>query len=449
LSLSRLSDILKSMKRTIRQNNPIAAGDIREVTVTSLGDRGIGVARLGNGILFIPRGRPGDRVEVKLTKWKNKFGSAEIVNILEPSKMGCDPGCKSFERGCGGCQLLHLKPSEVRAWKQKYLRDSLKKHIPLSFHVPDILAHPEPQTGYRNKFSLQVDGPTSMCGIMSEYSRSIVPVKTCPITAEGNQKGYDLILEGEAGNLPDDITQLHLRSNRNGEWGLLLYATHFTREMKAWAKALVELPDGAQGVGVQAGKQYRLLAGKPDISETIGGITYRIPHNGFFQTNTMAAEKLLGLALYGMKAQKGDRIVDLYSGAGFFSIPLARTGATVIGIEGNPDSVTYAEINAAAASCEKIRFITGEAATGLEELQPKDMHKLILDPPRSGCEPEVIDAILRLKPKRIVYISCDPVTLGRDLGKLVPRGYRVETCQGIDMFPGSYHLETVVTLNYG
>ncbi len=204
---------------------------------------------------------------------------------------------------------------------------------------------------------------------------------------------------------------------------------------------------GVIGIGAFAHHSYHQLFGLDVIEQELGGIRYRIPLNGFFQTNPLQALALRDRAIADLQLGPKDRLLDLYCGGGFFALAAGKLAERVIGVENSIDSVRVANQNASLNGLKNLRFVIGDVGRTLAAFKPSDFTKVLLDPPREGCTPAVLSALLQVRVPRLVYVSCSPETLARDLRVLVDGGYRLETVAPFDMFPHTAHVEVVASLS--
>jgi 23S rRNA (uracil1939-C5)-methyltransferase len=425
---------------------PAGAGQVFKAKITALSYGGYGVAKDKNGTLFVHRGLPGDEVVVRTLKYRKGYGTCEITALEKASEHRKNPGCPAFDAGCGGCQWLHLEYGQQADWKTRLVRETLKHLGKMSVEVKPVIRM-ESQKTFRNKLSLQLRVKEGLCGMMLENTHTILNFDKCKLVMEPCAKAYEVLKDKlSRQKIPAKITQIHVRAASDGSCGLYLFAEMMTKDIKNFADALMKDIEGLKGIGLLTWKDYRVIAGIPFIEENIRGLRFRIPHNGFFQTAYKQAGILLDLVRNFLAPDKKDNILDLYCGSGFFSLDLARQAGSVVGIENNEDSVRYAVKNAAINNIKNAQFIADDSKAGMGQFKAGDFRSAVLDPPRMGCESDALKELIRLKPQKIAYVSCAPDTLARDLLELVQNGYRIEFCQPVDMFPHTYHIETVAGL---
>ncbi len=415
---------------------------IVRVRVHGLGYGGQGVARLDGFVLFIPRALPGDTLDVRIKSLKKRYGSAEIIKILEPSTNRRPSGCEAFEAGCGGCQWLHLDYAEQCRQKMSIIRESFKRIGKINVRVNDIVGAEHPY-GCRNKFSLTRDSVGTL-GLCVEKSVNVLDLVDCRMETALNLKAYNAL---KTLPLPDGVTQAHFRSGAGGEVSLCLYAksvdeSHYRDLIQAMLEANI-----IAGAALRGPKRFVHLGGEQSVPAEVGGFRYSIPIDVFFQTNYEQAGKLLALVRREIEAGPADTLLDLYSGLGFFTLDCARSGCRVVGVESNLAAVREAKRITRISNLDA-SFVRSDVGKYLQRNRDGKgrFSKIILDPPRAGCGEEIARRISALGPEKIVYVSCAPDTLARDCATFAECGYQVVNCTPVDMFPQTYHVETVTTL---
>ena len=349
------------------------------VTVTGYGSVGDGIARLDDGkVVFIRNAARGDILEIRLQKDKPRSARAEIVRMLTPSPYRIKPDCPFYTK-CGGCDFRHITYEEELEVKLRRLNDALERIGGLTVSVSEILRTGQTD-GYRNKAVFHTDGHA--LGFYQSQSQKIVPISSCML-------------------LKDDINN-----------------------------AIHNLDPGYEAV-IRSGRNGI----KPPIEEELDGLIFRI--SGFFQVNTGAALLLYKKAREYAALSKNDTLIDLYCGVGSLTLFAGRDAGYALGIDNNPDAIETAQFNALQNGISHVEFVCADAAKWASDLTCPDC--IIVDPPRKGLSHGAITKLLELSPKRIVYISCDPATLARDLRKL--EGYTLKEICAVDMFPRTANIE--------
>jgi len=469
-------------------------GDSLSLTIDDLAFGGEGVGRADGYVIFVPGGVPGDRVRVRLEQARSRFGRGVIESITEPSPHRVEAPCPYFGR-CGGCRLQHVAYPAQLAFKSKQVADVLERLGDLSgFELRPIIGAPEIY-GYRNKMEFTVTRAPRAERLAGE-GRDPRPLAT----GQGGGRGqvvvglheadrYDSVLDIERCLLQSDemnalldeacrffVEQgLSAYDQESGE-GLLRFL--MLREGRRTGEVMVNVVTAGPAVSelaplterlharvpqtssvvmnvnpkkasVAVGVEEHLLDGRDHVREQVGGLTFQISANSFFQTNTVQAERLFELVLQSTELGGGETVIDLYSGTGAISLLLARRCRRVYGIEVAQAAVDDAALNAATNSIDNCTFLAGEVRFVLPALIAKGVSAevVVADPPRAGFHPKALHALLQLAPSRIVYVSCNPSTLARDVGELVRGGYRLRWVQPVDMFPHTPHIEAVARLD--
>ncbi len=469
---------------------PVKKGEIVDLRVDRLAFGGRGVARVDGYTVFVEGGIPGQRVQAMVVKRKKAYAEARLVEVLEPSPHQVEPRCEHFGV-CGGCALQHLDYAIQLEAKREQVADCLSRlgNLP-GVPVEPAVGSPD-LYGYRNKMEfsfsptrwleareMAAGSPGDRFGLGLHVRRRfdrVVNVARCRIMPEWASEVLRRVREAtRASGLPPYTTRTHegfwrflvVREGANTGERMVHLITHRTppgsEEERAVDRTAAALDDSALGVtsllhGVTERKasvafcdEVRVLRGNPVIHESLLGLTFEIGPNTFFQTNTRAAEGLFDRVL-DRGAFTGDETVwDLYCGVGALSLPLARRAARVVGMELVEDSVTAARRNARLNGVENVEFLAGDIRTLLAD--PALAHALppdavVLDPPRDGLHADVTAALIALAPPRIVYVSCNPATLARDLALFTAAGYAAPSVLPVDMFPHTAHVECVAVLH--
>ena len=406
--MSTTSDLTE---RTIGISPAYKPGDRLKVSIEKIVPRGFGLAFAEGLTVFVPLSARGDRLEVRIEQVKGRTAFAEIETVIEPSPERCTPPCKYFGT-CGGCDLQQLPYDGQLAAKVEIIKDSLHRIGKIEMEHIQIVPSPNPLQ-YRTRALWHVDTRAGKMGYYKRNSHDVVDIDHCPI--------LDPAL---------DATLQRFRSE--------LDAGRFWEE-----KAKVEAAVGSDG---------RVSINAPDLPEAVeeiavnaAGERYRFDARSFFQGNLSMVEALIEAATGGAS---GTHALDLYCGVGLFSLPLARRFAHVIGVEANEQAAKFAERNAADAGSSNLRFFSEGVSKFLFSRELGETDFVLLDPPRAGTEKNVIQRIIKLQPKNVSYVSCDPSILARDLRRFLDGGYRIETLTALDLFPQTHHIETVARLSF-
>ena len=381
-----------------------------------------------------------------------------------PLRVG--PKCEHF-LDCGGCHFQHLEYAAQLEHKTSRLAKTLGFALRASSLPILDMKGPEDPWGQRNKIALHLQGRrgAAQAGLFRMHSRDVVPIRMCPVQDDfGTEVAFraaDAINAAgiEPWNAADDEGSLRAIVVRATKTTKQAQVTLVTRRRVPRIEKLVNdlARAGASGVAINLnerpgpmlmGRETTVLAGNPRIAEKIGGVTYLSSPGAFFQTSSWGAAFLVDAIRRLDDAPATARVVDLYSGGGLLSLALADRVREVIGLEENPGAVGDAVASARANGFANTHFLSGKAELRIREIsaQGAPPYAVVLDPPREGCDPRVIDAVVRMRPERIVYVSCDPVALGRDLSLFTERGYDLERVEPLDMFPHAFHIEAIAVL---
>jgi 23S rRNA (uracil1939-C5)-methyltransferase len=424
-------------------------GDALEVVVEKGVYRGQGLARHRGQVVLVPRALPGDRMRVRVASTSRGFLQARTEELLAPGTDRRASPCPYVPR-CGGCAYQELDYAAQLVLKQGILRESLQRA-----GAPwegEIRVEASPEEGWRTRASLHFEakGGALRVGLREEGSRRVVGIERClQLSASLNRAALAIrdALADHRGEWPR-ISGLDLAEGGDGQTLVAALETGLApREAPALGAAIGEAP-WLTGFGVMVGpshhRRYLGLRGTPYVRSTVLGLTLRSHVGSFFQGNRFLVEPLVRAVLE--QVDPGGSVLDLYAGVGLFALPLAARGDSVKGVELNPLAVEDAEWNVRHAHLEGVRLEQGDVRAALGSSRAAGREHVILDPPRTGAGPEVIRAITERRPASIVYVSCDPPTLGRDLVTLREGGYRPVKVQAFDLFPDTFHLETVVRL---
>lgn len=453
-------------------NAGLRVGQLLECAVSGLSHDGRGVVALAGSVAFVGGAVPGDRVRLRLEHRARRHWLARLEAVLEPSAQRCRSACVLADR-CGGCSLQHLELQAQRHWKRRQVVDALRRiaHLPAAEQLvaPGISAGEG--LGYRNRATLPLerrpDG-TLRAGYYRHGSHTLVNVNHCPVLdprldqlvaplkqdLESSSWPVDRHLQAEGG-----LRHLALRlGQHSGELLVTLVSSHGNLPgLDRWAERWLQRWPQLVGVclniqdrptNVLLGPHTEVVAGRGWIEERFAGLSLSIGADTFFQVNTPMAELVVPLLLEGLEGLEPDLLLDAYCGIGTFSLPLAAAGWQVLGIELGAASVARARLNAErnhlSARC---RFEEG-AVAALLAAHLNGARALLLDPPRKGLDAKALAAILASPPERLLYLSCDPATLARDLAALAGADgpYHLSAIQPLDFFPMTSHVETLATL---
>jgi 23S rRNA (uracil1939-C5)-methyltransferase len=447
--------------------------DHADVEIESLNLNGDGLARLGRRPLTVPFTIPGERVRVRLGATRAGITSASVIEILRASPDRVTPLCRHFGphadggRTCGGCSWQHIAYPAQLALKTDTVTRLVRASVPAAPVARPMLAatpHESPWH-YRNTlhFVVEREQPGRLVmGHYARFSRRVVPVQECPVHDDrGNSVAFALRDSCRAADTRE-VKSIAVRSGltRSETMATLVVTSERDKRVRIASRQVLAGPAAPTSLHVNIhprgdafifGRDTRHIAGPERLREDVAGASFLISPTSFFQTNVRAAELLVREVADSVPS--GAVVLDLYAGAGLFALPLAMRGHTVVAIEENRAAVADGEasrrLNRIAEG--RCRFIAKpvEAALGPGRRSlSQHFDVVVLDPPREGCRPTTIDRVLaQCEPSRMIYVSCDPESLARDLLRITASGYEIGSMQPVDMFPHTPHIETVVVLN--
>jgi len=390
---------------------------------------GSALGRFENQVIFVPYAIPGERVRVEIAEAHARWARARLVEVLAPSPQRVEPPCPHFGQGkCGGCQFQHIDYEAQAEFKREIVADQLGRIGGLpDVRVLDIIGAAEPWS-YRNhvQFSLTPEG---RLGFLRADSHDVLPVQECLL--------LDPLLDDLWAALDMEWPQLHRLSLRCGSATGDQLAVF---ELNDYEDFDIEVDFAVSCVLLLADGEVVVLMGTPFLVEHVAGRDYRISAGSFFQVNTAGAEALVALVRDYLAPQGDEILLDLYCGVGLFGLALADSVDRVVGVESDPSAA--ADFRHNARGLGHVELAEGEAQQMLPRIGgPVDL--AVLDPPRAGAGEAVVAELARLSPRRIVYVSCDPATLARDARHLVDAGYALAEVQPVDLFPQTFHIESV------
>ena len=419
-----------------------------EVTVERAVYRGQGLARHEGQVVFVPRGLPGDVLRVRVASVTPGYVKAEIEQVVTAGPGRSDARCPHFAQ-CGGCAYQHLDPAAQAALKESVLRDALRR-AGTAWEGP-IVVRPSPPEGWRTRATLHVEQGRDgvRLGFHREASHDVVDIERClqlsaPMMA--GARGLRDALAARPG-LARAVRDVELAESFDGRRLVASLETTLDPKEASGAASLGDAVPSLTGLGLVAGegrrRRFLLLRGDAHVDATVHGLHLRAHVQSFFQANRFLVDALVQEVLD--RTPAGGSVLDLYAGVGLFALPLGRRAEEVRGLELSPNAVEDARANAAAAGLSHVRIHSGDVRE-MAELPPRPDERIVLDPPRTGAGAEVVRMVAARKPSSVVYVSCDPPTLGRDLKVFAAEGYAPDSIAAFDLFPDTFHVETVVHL---
>ena len=450
------------------QTIPVCKGRTYELQIDRLGTSGEGVGRYDNFTVFVPNALPGETVSVIIEEVKNSYARGRIKQILHESVDRVAPLCELYEE-CGGCQLQHLSyEAQLRA-KRAQVVDALT-HIGKLPQIPvmETLRAEEPWN-YRNKMQFPIGRNSGkiVIGCFAQGSHRIINTENChiqraenndlanaareiaeqlhiPVYNEDTHKGVLRHIVGRVGR-SNDLMAVIVTATKQ-----LPRAKEFVRMMRERLPNLVSVHQNIQTYrnNVIMGRDTQLLWGRPTIIDSLGRLNFHISPRSFFQVNTRQAERLYEQALAYADLHGTETVIDAYCGTGTITLFLAQKARKVYGIEIVQPAILDARKNARDNHIKNAEFIVGDATAVMPALYKQGIRPdvVVVDPPRAGCAETVLRTFANMKPQRIVYVSCNPATLARDLAILKDLGYLAQEVQPVDLFPQTSHVENVCLL---
>ena len=434
-------------------------------TVEGYSSEGLGIVRLDGAVVFVPQAIRGEEIDLRITKVMKTAAAGEIVKIHNLSPERTKPECPYFGK-CGGCDFQHMSYTEELWAKRQRVQDALTRLGGTDLQVEEILGAKDP-THYRNKSQYPV-GADGAIGFFRARSHQVVPIDRCLIQSEVSDRTAKAVgnwMKRYRVSAYDETTgkglvrHIYVRVNRKGESLCCVIANgkQLPREPELAAYVRAAAP-GTVGVvlntntkkgNVILGEKYRTLWGQDFLMDTLCGLQFKLSVPSFYQVNRDQAEVLYGKALEFAALTGEETVLDLYCGTGTITLCLAKQAKKAIGAEIVPPAIEDAKENAARNNIENAEFFCGDAADIAAKLEREGLRPdvITVDPPRKGLAPEVIVSVAGMGPKRVVYVSCDPATLGRDVKIFDGFGYKAVRAAAVDMFPGTRHVETVVLLS--
>ena len=445
--------------------------DLATVTITDMGHDGEGIGKIDGYTLFVKDTVIGDTAEVKIMKAKKNYAYARLMRLITPSDRRTDPVCP-YARQCGGCQIQELKYEEQLRFKEEKIRENLTRIGGFSEVPMEPIIGMENPYHYRNKAQFPVGTDKNgnlITGFYAGRTHTIIHNTRCYLGAEQNEEILNCVLEYMRENKISAynettgqglVRHILIRCGfKTGEWmvclvinGRRLPAAEKLAEKLCRIKGMTSITYSVnmERTNVIMGKEIRPVWGKNYITDYIGEIQYQISPLSFFQVNPVQTERLYGTALEYAGLTGKETVWDLYCGIGTISLFLAQKAKMVYGVEIIPQAIEDAERNAGINGIENAQFFVGKAEEVLPEKYEKEgVHAdvIVVDPPRKGCDEALIRTMVEMQPEKIVYVSCDPATLARDLKRICEGGYEIRRVRGVDMFPETVHVETVVLMS--
>ncbi len=428
-----------------------------------------GIAKIDDFAIFIPNVLKGEKVKIVVTKVLSSYGFGKALEIIEKSTDRVEADCSTYKR-CGGCNLRHCTYSKTLDMKKETVQNLANKMLKNKIKVEDVVGMEEP-FNYRNKAQYPVGinkQGKPVIGVFANRTHEIIPIDNCLIQNEKTEEIAKYILsyiqknrisvyneKTRKGIIRHIVTRIGVNTKQVMVI-LVINGKSIQDEGKLVKDLTLKFPEiktiirnvNTKNTNVILGNLNRNLFGKGYIEDTLGDFRFRISPNSFYQVNPIQTEKLYKLGVEAAEISKEDTVFDLYSGVGTISLFMSKYAKKVYGIEIVPQAVENANENAKLNKIENVEFLAGDVEVVLDELVNKkkvSADVIMVDPPRKGMDNKSIENILSVNPKKIVYISCNPSTLIRDISKMEDK-YEIKTIRPVDMFPFTSHVECVTVL---
>lgn len=443
---------------------------IYTATITDYTIQGQGIAHVEGCAVFIPNAIAGEVCEIQITKAAKTWAAGRIRRILEVSPHRVNRACPQSKL-CGGCAFQHMDYQEECRLKAERVRQALNRLGGEALKTMDLLPAPETRR-YRNKAQYPVaqEKQRAMAGFYREGTHQVVSCPQCGILAPEMDAVRDAVVDYmnqyrvsayDEGSGTGLVRHIYVRKGWVSGQLLVCLVVNGTRlpRQEALLERLQRIPGFATLVlsvhqkpgNAVLGNTFHTLYGPGWIEDTLCGLTFRLSPRSFYQVNHDQAERLYALAIAGAGIQKTDVVLDLYCGVGTITLAMAKAAGRVIGVEVEPQAVADAQDNARRNGVQNAEFFCGDAGQAALSLREQGLTPdvVVVDPPRKGLSPDVIQALTQMSPRKIVYISCDPATLARDVALLKEQNFRLLEARAVDMFPRCAHVETVAWPSMG
>ena len=441
------------------------------VEIIDNGFQGEGISKIEGMTVFIPEAIKGEKVKIKILKVTSKIAYGKIIEVLEKSKNRVDEiDCVTYTR-CGGCALRHVDYEQTLEMKKTAVENTLRKSLGKDVKVSEVLKMDEPYN-YRNKLQYPIgldNNGNPVMGVFAERTHTIIPTKNCKIQDKLSQEIandiFDFIVKNnikvyDEKNLTGSIRHIVIRIGKRTnevmitlvtntekiekEQELVEFITAKYQEIKIIAKNI-----NSKNTNVILGNKTEILFGEGYIYDYLGEFKFKISPMSFYQVNPIQTEKLYSKAVKYAELTGNETVFDLYCGIGTIGIFASKNVKKLYGIETVPEAIEDAWQNAKINNLENAEFFVGDVEKTLPEfIKERNINPdvVFVDPPRKGCDKTALDTLLQIKSKRIVYVSCNPATLARDL-KILEEKYEIKEISICDMFPFTHHIESVVALS--
>lgn len=451
----------------------LSKSEVLTVKIEKLSNLGLGIAKLNGFIIFTPNTCPGDVAKVKIIKRNKHYSTAELIELIEPSSERTEPFCK-MQKVCGACQLQFINYEAQLKFKKEIVQDAMRSIYSKEVEVRDVVPSPLINE-YRHKIQYPVgqtkDSKRLLAGYYKTGSHELINIKYCPIqprycdeiTDFIRTKGQELKVSGyDEKNSKGELRHIVIRTSLKNKQSLVVLVVNsdkISKPIKVLAKSIFKELKNINGVLVNfnnkktnliLGDKTELIEGCEYIEEELCERTFRVGAKTFFQVNPSTADNIFRyVKKYISENFKNPSILDAYAGITAFGICLSDIASKIVSIEEEKESVDLAAKIISENNISNIELHQGDAGRFLsnETVLGRQFHITILDPPRKGCSVNSLDYALKLTKDKIIYVSCNPATIARDLKYMTEHGAKVEYIQPFDMFPHTYHIENVAIID--
>ncbi len=452
------------MRKERNGMSELKKNDVVRLTIEDYTGEGLGVARHEGRVIFVRRGIRGETCDARIEKVLKNIAYARVVAVEDPSEHRREPDCPYYGR-CGGCDFRHMDYAEELEAKRRKVQNAVTRLGGSGVQVEQVLGAKDPLR-YRNKVQYPISRDGAV-GFYRAHSHDVTDIPVCLLQMEPAEQAAE-VLRGwmRRREIPgyDETTgeglmrHLYVRSNAKGEslvclmvnGGRLPHERELVERLREGVPGLrgVVLGVNRRRDNVILADRYRTLWGEDVLEDVLCGLTFRLSVPSFYQVNRDQAEVLYGKALEYAALTGRETVLDLYCGAGTITLVMAKQAGRVIGAEIVPEAIADAEENRKRNGVENAEFFCGDASAVAAKLANEGLRPdvITVDPPRKGLAEDVIEAIAKMAPERVVYVSCDPATLGRDIRRFGELGYAVQRVSAVDLFPGTQHVESVALM---
>ena len=455
----------------MKKKIPVVVGNLYDTTIHDLSHDGLGIARIDGFLTFVKDALPGERVVVKITSAKKNYAHGEAIEIIKKVATRTVAPCPLFEQ-CGGCQIQHMTYDAQLAFKKEMVIKNMEKFGKIQNPpVQNVIGMDDPWR-YRNKTQVPFgmdDSGKVVAGFYKSRSHEIIDMPSCLVQTEV----ADEIIEEVKKFVETNGILVYNESTHSGILRHVVIRVGFETDeimvifvtngqtlpkqdqlCELLCQKFPQIKSIAHNVNeketnVIFGDETEIIHGSPYIKERLDGLDFLISPRSFFQINPIQTKKLYRLATEFAAVNRDDVVFDAYCGTGSITLFLARQGGHVYGVEIVEDAIKDANLNAKENGIENVTFEVGKSETVIPRLIEEGIRPnvIVVDPPRKGCDIVLLDAMIKAKPERIVYVSCDSATLARDVAILVDGGYALDVVQPVDMFPQTSHVECVALMS--